>query len=253
MGSESEDFSRWGPKHLSSVDWHNADHRRCVSACLVKCAYILESDRQEKRQGSQCLAPPWWEAFSFKLIYQLIDEDDNSIFGAIYQYNPPTYTYHRSIDGSPQFVFAFRATLKKEGSIFRDLDLDFNVIRNGLHESSRFKMAMKAVQAVAPVFGSSNVWLAGHSLGAAITMLAGKNMAKRGSFLEAFLFNPPFVSPPIERVVKDERVRHGLRFAGTLIKAGLAFAAASDNHNNSKGIEDSFAVISGWIPCLFVN
>ncbi|MFQ6657280.1 hypothetical protein Gotur_027025, partial [Gossypium turneri] len=30
--------------------------------------------------------------------------------------------------------------------------------------------------------------------------------------------------------------------------------AASDNHNNSNGIQDSsFAAISGWIPCLFVN
>ncbi|PPS02989.1 hypothetical protein GOBAR_AA17671 [Gossypium barbadense] len=49
--------------------------------------------------------------------------------------------------------------------------------------------------------------------------------------------------------------QHGLRFAGTLIKAGIAFAAAaSDNHNNSNGFQDSsFAAISGWIPCLFVN
>ncbi|KAK8698156.1 hypothetical protein V6N13_114283 [Hibiscus sabdariffa] len=252
MASGSEDFNRWGPKHLSSVDWHNADHRRSVSACLVKGAYVLESDRQETRRGSECLSPPWWEAFHFKLVYQLIDGVDNSIFGAIFQYSPPAYTYHRSLDRSPQYVFAFRGTVKKEGSFSRDFDLDLDVIRNGLHESCRFKTAMKAVHDVVSVVGSSSVWLTGHSLGAAIGMLAGKNMAKRGSFLEAYLFNPPFVSPPIERIVKDEKVRHGLRFAGTLIKAGLAFAA-SENHNNSKGIEDSFAVISGWIPCLFVN
>ncbi|GMI88816.1 hypothetical protein like AT2G05260 [Hibiscus trionum] len=250
MASGSEDFNHWGPKHLSSVDWHNAEHRRSVSACLVKGAYVLESDRQETRGGSQCLAPPWWEAFNFKLVYQLVDDVDDSIFGAIFEYNPPAYTYHRSPDRSPQYVFAFRGTVKKERSFSRDLDLNLGVVLNGLHESSRFKTAMKAVQDVVSVVGCSNVWLTGHSQGASTAMLAGKNMAKRGSFLEAYLFNPPFVSAPIERV-KDGKLRHGLRFAGTLIKAGLAFAAA--DHNNSKGIEDSFTVISGWIPCLFVN
>ncbi|KAE8667504.1 NC domain-containing-related-like protein [Hibiscus syriacus] len=218
MASGNEDFSRQGPKHLSSVDWHNANHRRSVTACLVNGAYVLESDRQEKRRGAQCLAPPWWEVFNFKLSDQLYDRDDNSIFGAIFE-----YTYHRSIDRTPRFVFAFRGTLWKEGSLKRDLDLDFTVIRNGIHGSSRFKTAMKAVQDRVSEVGSSNVWLTGHSLGAAIAMLAGKNMAKRGSFLEAYLFNPPFVSPPIERLVKDEKVRDRLRFAGTVIKAGLAF------------------------------
>ncbi|XVF31070.1 hypothetical protein REPUB_Repub16aG0113700 [Reevesia pubescens] len=113
---------------------------------------------------------------------------------------------------------------------------------------------MKAVRDMVATVGSSDVWLAGHSLGAAMAMLAGKTMAKAGDFLEAYLFNPPFVSPPIGRI-EEKKVRHGLRFAGTLIKAGLAFAAAvnDDDSDSRNGNGNSFAAMSGWIPCLFVN
>ncbi|XP_022720042.1 GDSL esterase/lipase At4g10955-like [Durio zibethinus] len=256
MDSGSEHFSFSGPSHLNNIDWNNAHHRRSVAACLVGGVYVLESDRQARRKGSQCLAPPWWEFFHFKLIHQLVDDDDNSIFGAIFEYNPPPYAYHRTIDRSPRYVIAFRGTLMKRDSVARDLDLDIDVIRNGLHQTTRFAIAIKAVRDVVFAVRGSNVWLTGHSLGAAMAMLAGKTMAKTGYSLEAFLFNPPFVSPPIE-IIKDKKVRHGLRFAGTVIKAGLAFAAATNgNNNNSRngnGYEDSFAAISGWIPCLFVN
>ncbi|XVF42235.1 hypothetical protein PTKIN_Ptkin01aG0344400 [Pterospermum kingtungense] len=106
---------------------------------------------------------------------------------------------------------------------------------------------MSVVQDVVAAVGDSKVWLAGHSLGAAMAMVAGKTMAKAGRILEAFLLNPPFLSLPIERI-RYKKVRHGLRFAGTLIKAGLALAARDSNNH-----EDPFVSISGWIPSLFVN
>ncbi|XVE89933.1 hypothetical protein DITRI_Ditri20bG0036000 [Diplodiscus trichospermus] len=253
MASGNEYFRTSGPSHLRSVDWNNAFHRRSVAASLVKGVYELEGDRQAGRQGSQSLAPPWWEFFHFELIYQLVDDDDDSIFGAIFRYNPPAYSYHRTIDRSPPYVIAFRGTLMKSGSFARDLDLDIQIIKNGLHQTSRFATAMKAAQAVVTAVGPSNLWLAGHSLGAAMAMLTGKTMAKAGKFLEAFLFNPPHVSPPVNHIVKDKKVRHGLRFAGTIIKAGLAFAAAGDDQKKGIEYEDSLAAISGWIPRLFVN
>ncbi|XVF42228.1 hypothetical protein PTKIN_Ptkin01aG0343700 [Pterospermum kingtungense] len=116
-----------------------------------------------------------------------------------------------------------------------------------LHQSSRVEIAMSVVQDVVTAVGDSKVWLAGHSLGAAMAMVAGKTMAKAGRILEAFLLNPPFLSLPIERI-RYKKVRHGLRFAGTLIKAGLALAARDSNNH-----EDPFAAMSGWIPCLFMN
>ncbi|OMP02929.1 hypothetical protein COLO4_10713 [Corchorus olitorius] len=230
MASEREDFFLSGPVHLNSIDWTNEHHRRSVTASLVAGVYILERDRQEKRQDSQALAPPWWEFFHFKLIRQLVDDADFCIFGAIYEYKPPSSHCNDSIDRSLRYVIAFRGTITKPDSFSRDFELDMHIIRNGLHQTSRFEIGMQAVRNMVASVGDSNVWLAGHSLGAAMVMLAGKTMAKQGNFLEAFLFNPPFLSAPIERI-KDKKVKHGLRFAGSVITAGLALAANAKSNN----------------------
>ncbi|EOY11029.1 hypothetical protein QUC31_009713 [Theobroma cacao] len=260
MAGGSDNFSLSGPKHLNSIDWNNAHHRRSVAASLVAGVYVLEADRQANRRDSQSLAPPWWEFFHFKLIRQLVDDADHCIFGAIFEYKPPKYANYRkdSTGRSPRYVIAFRGTLIKLDSFARDLELDIQIIRNGLHQTTRFGIAMKAVRDKVAEVGDSNVWLTGHSLGAAMAMLAGKTMARTGKFLEAFLFNPPFFSAPIERI-KDKKVKHGLRFAGSVITAGLAIASATKGKynnasNNGNGYEENlFSVISGWIPCLFVN
>ncbi|KAK8538206.1 hypothetical protein V6N13_096011 [Hibiscus sabdariffa] len=250
MTSESEDFGLSGPLHLNSVDWTNFNHRRSVAASLVQGAYILERDRQEKRQGSQALAPPWWGFFHFKLIRQLVDDADSCVFGAIYEYTPPSSHCNDTIDRSPRYVIAFRGTINKPDSFSRDFSLDIDIIRNGLHQTSRFEIAMKAVRNVVAIVGDSNVWLAGHSLGAAMAMLAGKTMVKTGNFLEAFLFNPPFLSAPIERI-NAGNVKHGLRFASSVITAGLVLATKGNSQTSQS--EDPFAVLSRWTPCLFVN
>ncbi|KAA8520959.1 hypothetical protein F0562_011632 [Nyssa sinensis] len=83
------------------------------------------------------------------------------------------------------------------------------------------EIAMQAVRNTVAAFGNLNICIAGHSLGAAMAMLAGKTMAKTGIFLEAFLFNPPFFSAPIERI-KDKKLKHGIRIASSFLTAGLA-------------------------------
>ncbi|CAJ2650741.1 GDSL esterase/lipase At4g10955-like [Trifolium pratense] len=95
----------------------------------------------------------------------------------------------------------------------------------------------------------SNIWLAGHSLGSCMALLAGKTMAKNGIFIESFLFNPPFASAPIE-IIKSKKTKHRLRIAGSVLTAGLAIAMNSDKKSSSY---HSFAALSAWIPCLFVN
>ncbi|KAL3819923.1 hypothetical protein ACJIZ3_005828 [Penstemon smallii] len=75
-----------------------------------------------------------------------------------------------------------------------------------------------------------------------------------GTHLETYLFNPPFISPAIE-MIKNEKVKFGLRIAKSVMKAGVAKAAAKYRGGHSKAQEnyDPFIVLSSWIPYLFIN
>lgn len=239
----------------------NEDHHRCVAACLVQGIYIVELDRQLKREDTEALAPPWWEYFNFELIRHLKDDADYSIFGGIYEYKPSeSDTTNENDSDVPRYVIAFRGTLTKAYSITRDMELNIHIVRNGLHKTSRFKIAMQAVRSMVDSVGASSVWLTGHSLGAAMGLLAGKTMAKSGVYIKSLLFNPPFVSPPIERI-GNERVRHGIRFAGNLITAGLALSRTlrqtqqpRDQQMQLQNLsEDPLESLSSWLPNIHVN
>ncbi|KAK7369789.1 hypothetical protein VNO80_11834 [Phaseolus coccineus] len=250
MESERESFDLSGPLHLTHVSWDTAYHRMAVAASLVQGVYILERDRQEKREGSNALAPPWWTFFQFQLLRPLVDDVDSSIFGAIYEFRPSSSQCNDTLYKSPRYVIAFRGTLTKSHSVSRDIELDIHLIKQGLHRTSRSEIAIQAVRNMVATVGDSNVWLAGHSLGSAMAMLTGKTMAKNGMFIESFLFNPPFVSAPIERI-KDERVKHGIRFAGSVITAGLTIAMQAKQPKDLS--VDPFAALAAWVPGLFVN
>ncbi|XP_026429131.1 GDSL esterase/lipase At4g10955-like [Papaver somniferum] len=238
-----------GPVNLTTVDWQNVHHRRIIAASLVCGSYFLEHDRQENRQGCEALAPQWWEFFNFQLLYPLIDSNDFSIFGAVYEYKPVAFNKHQT-GIVPRYIIAFRGTTIKKQSVSQDLWLDLNIIKHGLHQSTRYNVAMEAVQNMVSAVGASNVWLAGHSLGSSIAMLVGKNMAKTGNYLESYLFNTPFIAAPIEKI-QSEKVKRGARFAGSLVKAGLTVAMKGSKENRSP--DDSFTALAAWVPKLFVN
>ncbi|KAK3005707.1 hypothetical protein RJ639_017295 [Escallonia herrerae] len=245
-------FGLSGPFHLTVVDWKNIHHRRSIAASLVQGVYTLECDRQENLQGPHALAPPWWDFFHFQLIRELVDEADHSIFGAIYEFRcPSSYPNHfGQHQNPPKYVIAFRGTIPKSSTGSQDLRLDLKVIGNRLEESSRFLLAMQAVQNMVAFAGAANTWLAGHSLGSAIALLAGRNMVKMGCHLESYLFNPPFISVPVERI-KHEKLKHGVRFLSSAITAGLAIAI--NGRDQSSQTQYPFAALSTWIPYLFVN
>ena len=226
-----------------------------VVACLVQGVYILERDRQAKREGEKALAPPWWTFFHFQLLSSLVDDVDSSIFGAIFEFKPPSSLCDDTSYRSPRYVIAFRGTLTKQDSVSRDIALDIRFIRQGLHQTSRSDIAIRAVQDMVATAGDSNVWLTGHSLGSAMALHAGKTMAKNGMFIESFLFNPPFTSAPIERI-KDERVKHGIRIASSVLTAGITLAVKSKKKQQQQQKDlpvDPFAALAAWVPCLFVN
>lgn len=210
---------------------------------MVKGVYVLERDRQQGRQGPQAHAPPWWEFFHFQLNHVLIDDVDGSNFGAIYEFKNFAYP---SAQNAPRYVIALRGTIKTRGSIIRDLKLDLLCLCNKIHESSRFQLAMQALQNMVALAGAANVWLAGHSLGSAIALVGGKNMAKMGILIESYLFNPPFLSSPIERI-KNQKLKRGI----SMVKAGLAVALKG--HQPRPQQEDSFVALPPWLPYLFVN
>ncbi|KAM7259933.1 hypothetical protein ACFE04_015674 [Oxalis oulophora] len=254
---KSSDFSISGPLHLTAIDWRNAHHRRSISACLVQGVYVLEMDRQFKRLGTKALAPPWWEFFHFKVFLQLLDDDDSSIFGVVFEYKPkPSSYYNKSMDQSPRYVIAFRGTLTKLKSFQRDLELDVHIFRNKLHETSRCKIAVQAVQEMVAAAVDSIVWLAGHSLGAALAMLAGKSMAKTNNYLQTFLFNSPFSAAPIEKIIKDRKVTNVIRMGRSVIKSGLAHSIEK-MHKNETSLalqsQNLFSALASWVPHLFVN
>ncbi|KAL5726985.1 hypothetical protein ACHQM5_000225 [Ranunculus cassubicifolius] len=245
--SRRDIFDLSGPLHLTIVDWESSHHRRSVAASLVQGVYVLERDRQKNRVGPAALASPWWEFFHFQLLRQLIDSTDSSIFGAVYEFKPQP-----SGSTAPRYVIAFRGTIPKGDSVSEDLRLDLHFLRNGLHRTSRFETAMQAVRNVVAAYGHSNVWVAGHSLGAAVGMLAGKTMGQAGIFLESFFFNPPFFSAPIERI-KDKKIKHGIRIASSLLTAGVAVAMQSRQSTRRQRSDDPFVTLAGWAPNLFVH
>ncbi|GAB4858463.1 hypothetical protein Ancab_009937 [Ancistrocladus abbreviatus] len=257
--SEREIFGESGPVHLTCVDWRSPEHRRSVAASLVQGAYILERDRQQNRQGSKALAPVWWDYFHFQLV-QILQDKDSSICGAIFQYKHPTPNCYPPTQNAPVYVIAFRGTITKPDSRARDFKLDIQFVLNGLTRNSRFQIAFQAIQSIVSTVHPSNIWLAGHSLGAAIALQAGKQMAKMGCYIETYLFNPPFASAPLEKI-QTQALKDGIRFTNSIVTAGLTLAANGVRTGigaiSGKGLQsqnyDHFSGLYSWIPYLFVN
>ncbi|KAG6715294.1 hypothetical protein I3842_05G243200, partial [Carya illinoinensis] len=244
MTSHRKVFNISGPTHLTVVDWRNAHHRRTVAASLIQGVYTLEHDRLHRHGPNEALARPWWNFFNFNLDCVLVDDVDLSIFGAVYKYK-----YRDPSSKVPNYVIAFRGEALRQDSRREAVELAFKCISNKLQQTSRFQLAMQRVEKIVDSSGAGNVWLAGHSLGSAMAVLVGKNMViKRNCFLETYLFNPPFPSVPLE-LIKDEKLKGGLRFAGNVVKVGLALAADARKPQE----RDPFAALSPWIPHLFVN
>ncbi|CAI9302521.1 unnamed protein product [Lactuca saligna] len=247
MESQRELFHVSGPFHLlNSVDWRNTFHRRSVIASLVQGVKILEKDRQRRsiQRDAQARAPQWWEGFHFQLNQVLVD-DKGSSYGAIFELKyAPDPLFYQSTPTHPKYVIAFRGRIRSV-----DQKLTIKLIFNKLEKTSRFHKAFEAVRNMVMNVGPTNVWLAGHSLGASMAMLAGRNMMKDGYKLDTYLFNPPFLSLPVEKMIKNQTLKHGVRIAGNLLKVGTAKAI----NLYRKNPENSFRNLSEWTPYMFVN
>ncbi|KAH9330445.1 hypothetical protein KI387_002553, partial [Taxus chinensis] len=118
--------------------------------------------------GPDSQAETWWSFFKFKLIHPLHDDVDGSIFGAVYKWSKKAAGVPFRPLGAPKIVVAFRGTVKTSVTLPRDVRLDLHILSNRLHTTTRFHAAFDAVKVNVHHHGVDNVWIAGHSLSAAI-------------------------------------------------------------------------------------
>ncbi|XP_051125743.1 GDSL esterase/lipase At4g10955-like [Andrographis paniculata] len=253
-------FNVCGPRNVPCINWrdlinstwNDSKYKRMVIACFIQAVYLLELDRQENRTNETALAPKWWIPFKYKLSEVLIDERDGSIFGAILEWD----RYAALSDfvlirpsGAPRAVLALRGTLLKSQTIRRDIEDDLRFLAwESLKGSVRFSCAHRALKSIVQKYGSSNVCVAGHSLGAGFALQVGKALAKESIFVEAHLFNPPSVSLASSlRNVGDR--------AGIMLKRFRAMVMPPSAKDHGDDVREVATKMGSkqWVPHLYVN
>lgn len=250
----------------------DGNYKRTVIACFIQAVYLLELDRQENRSNKEnALAPKWWIPFKYKLVQTLTDERDGSIFGAILEWDRSAAMADLVLirpSGAPRAVLALRGTLLKSPTIRRDIEDDLRFLAwESLKGSVRFNVALQALKSVAESFGSNNVCIAGHSLGAGFALQVGKALAKEGIFVETHLFNPPSVS----LAMSLRNIGEKAEFAWKRFKSMLPSGSETTENSNIEGEKASAAAglkswvsnlnrlknpgvgIGKWVPHLYVN
>jgi hypothetical protein len=167
--------------------------------------------------------------------------------------------------GAPKAVLALRGTLLKGPTIRRDIEDDLRFLAwESLKGSVRFKVALEALKSVAEMHGSSNVCVAGHSLGAGFALQVGKALAKEGVYVEAHLFNPPSVSMAMSlRNIGEKAGFAWKRFKSMLPSNGETQATGDDGEKTSTfglrswippfGYKTSSMGLKNWAPNFYVN
>ncbi|KAF3334791.1 GDSL esterase/lipase [Carex littledalei] len=256
------EFHVSGPRNLPSPNWRdlirsswkNPNYKRMVIACFIQAVYLLELDRQEKKNETTGLAPKWWKPFKYKLIRTLTDERDGSIYGAVFEWDRTAALSDFILvrpSGAPRAVLALRGTLLNRPTIWRDLEDDLRFLAwESLKGSVRFTGSLNALNEIVGTFGSTNVCLGGHSLGAGFALQVGKALAKKGIFVECHLFNPPSVSLARSLISFGEK-------AGSLWEKVRARLPSRGTGTVSPAIGGgkslSVAEVNKWTPFLYVN
>ena len=96
-------------------------------------------------------------------------------------------------------------------------------------------------------YGSNNVCIAGHSLGAGFALQVGKELAKEGTYVEAHLFNPPSVSLAMSLKTIGEKAE----FVWNRLKSMLPYIGEAQISNG--GLKDASLGVAKWVPYLYVN
>ncbi|KAG2590659.1 GDSL esterase/lipase At4g10955-like [Panicum virgatum] len=260
------EFQVYGPRHLSSPSWwdllrsswKDPNYRRMVVACFIQGVYLLELDRQDKRDERTGLAPQWWRHFMYRLAETLVDERDGSIYGAVLEWDRQAllagYAPFRPA-GAPAAVVALRGTLLSGATFRRDVVDDLRFLAwDSLKGSVRFAGVLAALRAAARRHGARNVCVGGHSLGAGFALQVGKALAKEGMFVECHVFNPPSVSLATSlRGFAETAGEMWGRVRAWLPYVGSTAAADASTGEGAKAPTLERAGTAKWLPHLYIN
>ncbi|KAF3795065.1 hypothetical protein EJ110_NYTH06150 [Nymphaea thermarum] len=201
----------------SSIGKENHEHQRIVAACLINSTYVLERDRREQRRGEDQLARPWWEFFGFELVCPLKSFESSLssfIIGAVFRLKAASGTS----PFAPAMVIAVRGTIHHHDW---GVNVDMFLGRGSYRHHCRI-VKEQAESLVHDHGVESNLWLCGHSLGAAVATYVGEHMAMKGHFFTTFLFNPPYI---LNRRPKDgflQKIDDFRAIAGNLVGGLIA-------------------------------
>ncbi|CAE6117966.1 unnamed protein product [Arabidopsis arenosa] len=191
---------------------------------------------------------PWWDFFNFSLVETLIDDYDGSIYGAVFEYKLSNFCQNTPhVKVPPRYVIAFRGTILDSETWMSDVKLNFKISFNTLYRGSRSMHAIRAIRNVVDNHNHSAIWLAGHSLGAALVLLAGKTMTSLGYLLESYIFNPPISSIPLEQLPGGDMLKEMFQITKSVVKATVAIALTDLQ------VQEEDPKTASWIPYLYVN
>lgn len=211
-------------------------------ACLVQAVYTLEKDRTLSKMSLTPLAQDWWLHFNYKLVKTIHDnEKGGQIVGAVFKWSRRLSLLRPAL--APKVVVAFRGTIAGGDTWQNDLKADLALMMLQLHKNPRYIAARRAIEQAVGQYGVEKVWIAGHSLGAAVCLLVGRTLAERKQFIEAHLFNLPLPSFVSEHVV--------LKSMHAVAATGLA--AILHEEKPMKEASESFIALKNWHPHLYVN
>ncbi|WOL01299.1 hypothetical protein Cni_G10015 [Canna indica] len=156
--------------------------------------------------------------------------------------------------GAPRAILALRGTLLKSPTIRRDLVDDLRFLAwESLKGSARFHGALEALNKMVERFGSTNVCVGGHSLGAGFTLQVGKALAKHGIFVECHIFNPPSVS----LAMSIKSVGEKASFLWKRIKESLPSKVEASLDAKDKATVNAEKMFGSetkkWMPHMYVN
>ncbi|MED6136350.1 hypothetical protein PIB30_055325 [Stylosanthes scabra] len=242
MESHGKNLPSFNWRQNFNSTWKDAHYKQAAISCFTRAAYTLEVDRQENRRQENTLAPEWFIPFKYKLTRTMIDERDGSIFGAIFEWDRSAAPVLIRPLGYPKAVLALRGTLTKRHTLRRDFEDDLRFFfLESLKGSPRFKVAMDALRSVCDKYGSRNVIITGHSLGAGFALQLGKELAQEGIYLEAHLFNPPSVSLALS-------TREYAYYVWNIIKSMLVSNSTVEISNDEE--KSAILQLISWIPYI---